>query len=182
MDPSAVAAEQTPSPKVRKRKPGGGRKPIFSEGDRVIIRAIGEADPGLSLRQLVKLVEQATGKRVSTDTIGASLRSMGLTYKRRPPTGALPASPSSEKADPTSKPAGGEKPAAPARYTARHRTKGPPAPPHRASYSSDLTDGQWALIEALFRREARELDQARQGRRIRVVGHEGHRQVKAAGP
>lgn len=105
--------------------PRSSRPGVLDDARREILRSLVEANPTAQQRDLVEMLVQAGGVRVSPTLICRELRKMGFVRaKVVPPRRVSPE-------DPTGKPGG---------YRPLVRSR------ERRRYPSDLTDAQWALI------------------------------------
>ena len=111
---------------------GPGRPPRLDDEDRAVLVELLRAHPDFGADNLTKLFVHKTGLPCSDTTIRAELVKMGWRRMNRPP-------------EPASEPAASA-PKDPVRYAARHRLQ-----PSATSYPSDLTDGEWSLLEPLLR-------------------------------
>lgn len=120
-------------PVIRKRRPGGGRKPKLSEAQQAEVIALLKANPLWSLRRLRLEFQAKTGVLVSLPTLGNCLRKAGLS-KRRVAMEARSEDPGTAKKW---------------RYNKSHR-RTPPEHPSRCGYSTDLTDAEWECLQPML--------------------------------
>ena len=109
---------------------GPGRPRALSAQDLGLLKAIVEAHPDLTLRQIGALMEQRHGKRATPITYSRALKELGLRKVRR-----------KKIAEDVEKPAA----ARITRYREVHRRE--PAP---GRYPSSLTDHEWEALQPLL--------------------------------
>ena len=110
---------------------GRGRPRVLGADDLAKLKALVKAQPNLSLRQIVPLMETRCGKRVTPATWSRALRKLGLQAVRR------------VKAK---EPIEVNATTRPTRYKAIHRRE--PAP---GRYPSSLTDHEWEALQPLLK-------------------------------
>lgn len=116
-----------------------GRKPYFSHSDELKLLVLAQEHPGLTLAQLAQAFvrEHAPERHVANEmTVKRALVRCGHVHRRRAPT-PKPKTPQM----PTQPDVRDE-----TRYAQKHRTS------DEEGYPSDLSDAQWALVEALVQR------------------------------
>jgi len=112
----------------RRRRTGGGRKPLLQPEHLVLLRKLVEAKPSSSSTELVIELAQRAELKVSSGTVISSLKAMGLN-RVKPVKAATVETP----------------PATPPNYTAAHRRV-----PAKGKYASSLTDAEWAVVEPIW--------------------------------
>ena len=81
-----------------------GRDPKLKEPEFAVLRELVEEDPNALIPDLVELLAERTGKRVSTSTLSRGLAQAGITRKKRNPRhkrGTKNAAPSSRRGSST---------------------------------------------------------------------------------
>lgn len=120
-----LCAAQVREPK--RRKPGGGRKPVLDDFGLGVLRELIEANGRLTLPELAAGFTERTGKAVSPATVSSGMKALGykkVRLQKAPSTLAPQSSP---------------------RYGKEHRREGT-----ETAYPSDLTDAEWAVLEPLL--------------------------------
>lgn len=113
--------------KQKRRSPGRPR--LLTPKDLARLKALVEAQPNLSLRQIGALMEDRWGKHATTVTWSRAMRALGLRKVRRPRVREDTKAPSSGAT----------------RYQAVHRRE-----PGPGRYPSSLTDHEWEAIQPLL--------------------------------
>lgn len=103
---------------------------LLDDADREVLRELALENDQMKKAVLAAELAKRTGKSVSGITIGRELHAMGIRRVRPPKRPGLPAQRPTEGAD---------------RYRPAHRDRGP-----GTTYSTDLTDDEWAELESLF--------------------------------
>lgn len=111
----------------RKRKAGGGRKPVMDAAGQKVLAELIEANRRMTLDELTAAFVERTGKAVSKVTLGKSMKVMGYKKIRLQKAPCKPA--------PQSSP----------RYSAEHRRQG-----SATAYPSSLTDREWEVLAPLL--------------------------------
>lgn len=126
------------SEEVRKRAPGGGRKPLLDAANELALVELLRANPTATMGELVLLAKAELGLTLGIQTLQKALKRQGIS-KRQVKRDWVPP--------------GGENTASKAKkrygYLPRHRVA--PAP---GRYPTDVTDAEWALIADLFEHKA----------------------------
>ena len=123
-----------------------GRLPAFDAAALRVVETIAQEHPGASLNELIDLVGDVTGIRVTTQTMRKTLRALGFERivppKRSPTRPAPPPAAETAAQDP---PRYG--------YGEQHRKQAP-----EALYFYGLSDGEWALVSDIFEDKVRGVD------------------------
>ncbi len=124
-----------------------GRRPAFDAAALRVVEKIAQEHSGASLNELIELVGEATGIRVSTQTMRKTLVALGF-ERVVPPRRSLPRPeqppPDAEAAAPVAPRYG---------YGEEHRQQAP-----EALYLYGLSDAEWALVSDIFEDKVRGVD------------------------
>jgi transposase len=118
---------ETGSQGIKRRRPGGGRKPKLQPEHLALLRQFVEAKPSSSSIELASALARAAEIRVGKNTVISALKGMGLS--RVKPVKAAKV----------------EAVATPTHYTSSHRRTAAPG-----KYASSLTDAEWAVVEPIW--------------------------------
>jgi transposase len=110
-----------------------GRTPLLDDLDHQVLMELVVAEPQATVRQLQRRMEQECGKSPSRSTMWYAMRLLGLS-KKKPITHHTP------------------RPRSPSHSSYRYREYHRREPDRqRRRYPSDLSDQEWALVEAMLR-------------------------------
>lgn len=113
----------------REEYSGFGRPCKLTSKGRVSLKALQEANPSASLRNLVVLFEEQSGRRICIDTMRRELLKMGVQHVRIP------------------RDRGGKTLVALANPYSIRKIEAQTISTSRRAYPSDLTDAQWSILE-----------------------------------
>jgi transposase len=123
---------------VAPKPPAGGAKPKLSPDARKQVAAWVVTRPSVTIDEAVAYVERTFGLTVSPSTVRAWLREQGIGKRRL--TKLIP---------------GAEEGAPPSDHGANaERRRRPEGHPRGRSYPSDFTDGEWSVVEPIWRAHA----------------------------
>jgi len=116
--------------KVGRPARGPGRPPDLTPDEQAQFRELALENAALTLREVLRLLEELTGKKIKEGAARQYLRRMGV--RRSRPVRSKEPTPEGEPDRTT-------------RYRPHHRRA-----PTPESYPSDLTDAEWELLEPVF--------------------------------